>query len=49
MRHQECFALREDIDGMLDLARKTVMICVSDLHEVALSYTDTHFVQSGNM
>ena len=34
MRHQECFALRTGIHGLLDVARKTFLQTVEDLYKV---------------
>jgi hypothetical protein len=36
MRHQECFALKAGVDEMLDLHRKTFLLCIHDLYEVAI-------------
>lgn len=35
MRHQECFALRTGIHGLLDVARKTFLQTVEDLYRVS--------------
>lgn len=34
MRHQECFALRSGMNGLLDVARTTFLQCVEDIHKV---------------
>ena len=34
MRHQECFALRTGLQGLLDVARKTFLQTVEDLYRV---------------
>lgn len=34
MRHQECFALRTGLHGLLDVARKTFLQTVEDLYKV---------------
>lgn len=34
MRHQECFAIKTGISGMLDIARKTYLQSVEDIYEV---------------
>jgi DNA mismatch repair protein MSH4 len=34
MRHQECFALRNGIHGLLDVARKTFLQTVEDIYRV---------------
>jgi DNA mismatch repair protein MSH4 len=39
MRHQECFAVQPDINGMLDVARKTFLQSVEDIYELADAYT----------
>ena len=36
MRHQECFALRAGIHGLLDVARKTFLQTVEDLYRVGI-------------
>ena len=40
MRHQECFALRAGLDGLLDVARKTFLQTVEDIHEKIAEYSD---------
>jgi DNA mismatch repair protein MSH4 len=35
MRHQECFALRTGLHGLLDVARKTFLQTVEDLYKVS--------------
>lgn len=39
MRYQECFALRPGIDGLLDIARKSFLQCVEDVHSQAENYS----------
>lgn len=39
MRHQECFAIRSGVHGLLDVARKTFLLAVEDLHAVRTPYT----------
>ena len=36
MRHQECFAIKTGISGMLDIARKTYLQSVEDIYEVSI-------------
>ena len=36
MRHQECFALRAGIHGLLDVSRKTFLQTVEDLYKVCV-------------
>eukprot|EP00904_Undaria_pinnatifida_P001084 jgi/Undpi1/10977/HiC_scaffold_30.g13278.m1 len=40
MRHQECFAVRPDVDGMLDVARKTFLQSMEDIYQTADSMTE---------
>lgn len=35
MRHQECFALKTGIHGLLDVARQTFLQTVEDIHSVS--------------
>lgn len=35
---QECFAVNAGIDGLLDVARKTFLQSVEDIHELASRY-----------
>jgi len=39
MRHQECFALRAGIHGLLDVSRKTYLQTVEDLYKVLNTYS----------
>jgi DNA mismatch repair protein MSH4 len=39
MRHQECFAIRPNIHGHLDVARKTFLQSVEDIHQFASNYS----------
>lgn len=41
MRHQECFAIRSGVHGLLDVARKTFLLAVEDLHAVPYLTTYT--------
>ena len=36
MRFQECFAIKSGTNGLLDVARKTVLLAVEEIHEVSL-------------
>lgn len=38
MRHNECFALRSGLDGLLDVARKTFLQSVEDIYKLAEKY-----------
>ena len=42
MRHQECFALMPNTDGMIDLLRKVFMANVDDVYRLADKYAETH-------
>ncbi|KAG5192158.1 muts protein 4 [Tribonema minus] len=42
MRHQECFAVQPDINGMLDVARKTFLQSVEDIYALADAYTQEY-------
>ncbi len=44
MRHQECFAVRPLVNGYLDVARKTFLQSIEDIHESA----DTHAITLGH-
>lgn len=48
MRHQECFALKNGIHGLLDVARKTFLQTVEDIYAVRLSHFvfNSHFMSS---
>lgn len=37
---QECFAVRPDVDGMLDVARKTFLQSMEDIYQTADSMTE---------
>ena len=39
MRHQECFAIRPMVNSFLDVARKTFLQSVEDIHEAAETYS----------
>ena len=41
MRHQECFAVRSNVDGYLDVARKAFLQSVEDIHEAAETHSLT--------
>lgn len=44
MKYQECFALRNGLDGLLDVARKTFLQMVEDLHMVIMKiYIESSF------
>ena len=38
MRHQECFAVKTGRNGLLDVARKTFLQSVEDIHQAAEEY-----------
>jgi DNA mismatch repair protein MSH4 len=40
MRHQECFALKAGLDGLLDVARKSFLQTVEDIHEKVSEYSE---------
>ena len=42
MRHQECFALRPNAHGMIDLLRKTFLANVDDIYTLADEYAETY-------
>lgn len=37
MRHQECFAIRQEVSGLLDVSRKTFLQSVEDIYSLAAS------------
>lgn len=39
-QRQECFAVRPDVDGMLDVARKTFLQSMEDIYQTADSMTE---------
>ena len=41
MRHQECFALKPNTDGMMDVLRKAFLANVDDIYRLADEYTET--------
>ena len=43
MRHQECFAVKPSVNGYLDVARKTFLQSIEDIHEAA----ETHAISLG--
>ncbi|CAM9909381.1 unnamed protein product [Hapterophycus canaliculatus] len=45
MRHQECFAVLPDIDGMLDVARKTFLQSMEDIYHAADVMTEENDYQ----
>ena len=42
MRHQECFALKPNTDGMMDVLRKAFLANVDDIYRLADEYAETH-------
>ena len=40
MKHQECFAIKAGLHGMLDVSRKTFLQTIEDIY--AVSYTEQH-------
>ena len=42
MRHQECFALKPNTDGMMDVLRKAFLANVDDIYKLADEYNKTH-------
>ncbi len=42
MRHQECFALKPNTDGMMDVLRKAFLANVDDIYKLADEYAETH-------
>ena len=42
MRHQECFALRPNTDGMMDVLRKAFLANVDDIYRLADEYAETY-------
>mmetsp|Transcript_13037 Transcript_13037/g.19285 ORF Transcript_13037/g.19285 Transcript_13037/m.19285 type:complete len:842 (+) Transcript_13037:164-2689(+) len=42
MRHQECFALRPNTDGMMDVLRKAFLANVDDIYRLADEYAEKH-------
>ncbi|CAM9230133.1 unnamed protein product, partial [Sphacelaria rigidula] len=45
MRHQECFAVRPDVDGMLDVSRKTFLQCMEDIFQTADTMSEEYGYQ----
>ena len=41
MRHQECFAIRSNVNNFLDVARVTFLQCVEDIYGLADTYTSS--------
>ena len=41
-RHQECFALKPNTDGMMDVLRKAFLANVDDIYRLADEYADTY-------
>ena len=41
MRHQECFALKPNTNGMLDVVRKAFLANVDDIYRLADEYAET--------
>jgi DNA mismatch repair protein MSH4 len=42
MRHQECFALKSQDDGMMDILRKAFLANVDDIYQKADEYAEIH-------
>ncbi len=42
MRHQECFALKPNTDGMMDVIRKAFLANVDDIYRLADEYAETY-------
>jgi DNA mismatch repair protein MSH4 len=42
MRHQECFALKPNTDGMMDVLRKAFLANVDDIYKLADEYAETY-------
>jgi len=42
MRHQECFALRPNTDGMMDVLRKAFLANIDDIYRLADEYAETY-------
>ncbi|KAL9191169.1 hypothetical protein ACHAXT_000875 [Thalassiosira profunda] len=42
MRHQECFALRPETDGMMDVLRKAFLANVDDIYRLADEYSESY-------
>ena len=42
MRHQECFALKPNTDGMMDVLRKAFLANVDDIYRLADEYSETY-------
>ncbi|CAM9603702.1 unnamed protein product [Ectocarpus sp. 4 AP-2014] len=45
LRHEECFAVRADVDGMLDVARTTFLQSMEDIYQAADAMTEEHGYQ----
>ena len=41
-RHQECFALKPSMDGMIDVLHKAFLSNVGDIYRLADEYSETH-------
>ena len=44
MRHQECFALKPNTDGMMDILRKAFLANVDDIYRLADEYAESYGV-----
>ena len=42
MRHQECFALKPNTDGMMDVLRKAFLANVDDIYRLADEYAEAY-------
>jgi DNA mismatch repair protein MSH4 len=42
MRHQECFAIKPNIDGMMDILRKAFLANVDDIYRLADEYAEKY-------
>lgn len=42
---QECFAVRPDVDGMLDVSRKTFLQCMEDIFQTADTMSEEYGYQ----
>ena len=40
MKHQECFALKPNTDGMMDVIRKAFLANVDDIYKLADDYSE---------
>lgn len=46
MRHEECFAVRPGINGILDVNRKTFLQCVEDIYKIVDELTEKYNINN---